>query len=294
MGINRDRFARKKGDVWLDWLSEDGSDAVQQQKPVQQPKSPRFIRKPRPHVTDISAPTKQATQSVAHNSQPVVVHQPGNVPRSDYTLGYRRGGQVVPPQTETRKQSAISINIQLPKMPRISKVTMPPLATMRYWGVFTILVVISAVGARAGFGQLPIGQKSPKDVKGTSIVSEKPTFKPALPDTNKESIEQKHVYDPKRQLYTFEDELLKSKITISQQPLPEQFKTSPAALQNLAKSIGATVKLETAFGTAYIATSDNKSSQRVVATHRDILMFIETLKTYDDDTWKLYLDSLRS
>jgi len=133
-------------------------------------------------------------------------------------------------------------------------------------------------------------------VKAAETVSEKPSFKPVVPD-GKQNLATptagKSTYVPDKQVFTFYDSLQGDVLVVSEQPVPAQFQSDPNSLKSVAQTIGATETFETKFGTAYVATSQNHSSQRVVLIRQSLLVFLESVKVYDNTTWKNYIESLQ-
>lgn len=293
MGINRDRFTRKKEPEWVEWLSDDAS-------------SPQ----------DAAAPVSkhQDSRQQALATPPLQVHQPSSRESTAHPSSVRRerlrqaglgtskpSNDVAPAVRGSAKQTTFALHITVPKLSwkwfRLPHYTRPSVAQVRYWGVFTVVVIGIGIGARGlvewrTLGAGDIGAGNPA-VQGAGT-GKAPSFSPVFPSSRKEALAKtKHTYDSGRQLYSYQDSFEGAAITVSQQPLPTDIKKNPATLKDIAAKIGATEKVDTAFGSAYIATSPNKSSQRVVAVYRDLLLFVETVKAYDAETWKFYLESLR-
>lgn len=265
MGI-RDRIFKNHAEDWVEWLS----DEPLPKKAADKPAEPVVHRRP-------SSSDDQARDRLRR-------------------AGVSRPNPVSAPTTNNTGAPTVSINIHIPKL-KLPKAKLPPVKQLRYWTAFSVIIITSSLGARALLGVAFNGDKSGKTgVKGSSTVNTKPTFKPAVPGDKKDLATSNGTtsrYVPGKQLYTFIDTLLGGQITISEQPLPDAVKQNPNTLKDAAKSIGATHKIETAFGPAYIATSENKTSQRVATVHENLLVFIETTRSYDDDAWKLYIESLR-
>jgi hypothetical protein len=258
MGIDRNRFSRKKEeDVWVDWLSDAPPPA--QAVPPKQP---------------------QPSQHVAG----------GRGER------LRHAGRSQSPATQQNTQQAsdapaVSIQISIPKFhaPKFRV----PWRQVRYYGVLTVGCVVLAIGARASLGLLDKNDKP--SVQGASTETA-PTYKPAVPEEKKEVITadpSKSAYDAQRKLYAYKDQFMGAQLTVSQQPLPEAFKKNPADVVKAADSINAKEKFETAFGPAYKGYDEKAATERVVFVYRDLLMFVQSNKKFDSDTWKIYIEGLR-
>lgn len=81
-------------------------------------------------------------------------------------------------------------------------------------------------------------------------------------------------------------------ITVTRQPLPDDFKANPNALQKLAGNIGATQTIPgTKQGTAYMLAAPG--AQVVVFVYGDKLIFLRSLQHISNDDWKGYIDSFK-
>lgn len=258
MGNFRDRFVRKKGSEWVDWLSDE--------------------RPPEEVVA--------------------TVHRPASTPvNDDRRERLRRAGmpQESVPIRQAQKpgsEPTVSIQISLPEfhMPKIRI----PWKQVRYWSVLALAIIGLSIGVRALVGLVPHHKNPDVAVKGAQ--TDKPSFKPVVPEDKKDLAQtgsSSTAYDPNRQLYSYSDKYLNGTITVSEQPVPDKFKQDPGSLAQVAATIGAKDKFETAFGTAYVATSANGTSQRVVFIRQNLLIFMESTKKYDNDAWKIYIESLR-
>ncbi|HSW98758.1 MAG TPA: hypothetical protein VLF71_02890 [Candidatus Saccharimonadales bacterium] len=94
-------------------------------------------------------------------------------------------------------------------------------------------------------------------------------------------------------VYAYADILKGIGITVSEQPLPDEFALSPQSrVTDLAKQFNATKALTTKAGTvAYIGTS-TQGIQSIVATKQQLLILIRSEQTVPDTDWAAYLDSL--
>lgn len=93
--------------------------------------------------------------------------------------------------------------------------------------------------------------------------------------------------------YTFTDSVNGVAVSVSQQPLPQTFKTDTnTKVAALAKSDNATDSLDINGTTAYIGTSA-KGPQSVYYTKNNLLILIKSEATLPDTTWKKYISSLQ-
>ncbi len=92
-------------------------------------------------------------------------------------------------------------------------------------------------------------------------------------------------------VYAFFDTISSSPITVSQQPIPDNFKDAPdQKLEEMAKSFNATKKIKNT--DAYIGTSA-KGPQSVLFIRGNTLIMIKSQKEIPETSWSDYIRSLR-
>ena len=94
-------------------------------------------------------------------------------------------------------------------------------------------------------------------------------------------------------VFAYIDKIGNMQINVSQQPLPEEFKSDTAAkIEKLAKEYGASEKLTTNDTEAYIGTSE-KGPQSVILSKGDLLILMKSAVRIDNAKWEEYISSLR-
>lgn len=127
-------------------------------------------------------------------------------------------------------------------------------------------------------------------VGGASADAPKPSF-PVLYSSNKPD---KVSYDNERKVASYPDKLSGVDLIISQQNIPNNFKTDPVAgVAKLAKDINANTKLDIGGFEAYLGQSI-KGPQTVVFTKDGSLVFIKSAQTITKEEWIKYLGTLKS
>jgi len=103
----------------------------------------------------------------------------------------------------------------------------------------------------------------------------------------------KRVSPPEKDpVFAYADEVSGIPISVSQQPLPNSFKTDTAShVADLAKAYNATTKITAGDTTVYIGTSA-KGPQSVILTKKNLLILIKSQKTIDNVAWEEYVKSL--
>jgi hypothetical protein len=122
-----------------------------------------------------------------------------------------------------------------------------------------------------------------------------PEYQTILPDNK--SIEElggwTRVSPPgKDPVYAYTDKINDVSIGVSQQPLPDSFKTDAANhVADLAKKYNATTEIQAGNITVYIGTS-TKGPQSVIFTRDNLLVMIKSQKQIDNTAWKDYIETL--
>lgn len=123
-----------------------------------------------------------------------------------------------------------------------------------------------------------------------------PSYETALPKGK--SISElggwKRVSPPKNDpVFAFTDTIDGVPISVSEQPLPQSFKTDTGnQVAQLAQKFSATDKLEAGGTTVYIGTS-SKGPQSVIFAKNNVLILIKSEKKITDTSWAAYAQSLQ-
>lgn len=204
-----------------------------------------------------------------------------------------------PPQTNISIQISMP-NISMPKLhwPEI-KIPAWPYRRIAIW---------SAVGAGslvllAGGGLLTkkyFFDKPPLSVAdGAASLSgllSNPTFTPFAPKTKPQLAQGKSqatAFDGKRDSYSYTDNIQNVPLTVSEQPIPSNFSSAAQAVASIAKSMNATHVIKASGLTAYEAKSSQTSTQTLILTNANILIFLQSNFPHDDGTWANYISSLQ-
>lgn len=188
----------------------------------------------------------------------------------------------------------ISFELKLPhvKKPRLPKIHMPfpsnrrtamPTAAVG----FVLLLIAGAVGINH------LNKSSGTLGSNTEIKQTAPTFETLAPP-EKEVKEQPVSYDEEKGVASFAHKIGDTDVTVSQQPLPNSFKTNPdREVENLAKSLKASRVITAGEVKAYSGFSSEDGSQTVLFTKNKLLIFIRAQKAIKDDALAQYILSLR-
>ncbi len=189
----------------------------------------------------------------------------------------------------------IAISLSLPKAPKLPK-RLPGYKSeykKQYIVGVSLLAIPLLVLSIGLFAHNSATKDSKKtDVLGQKTVAAKPDFSTIKPTTT-ENQATALKYDASKKVATFNDVLASVPITVSQQPLPSDFKSDPTGkVENLAKQFNANDKISVSDATAFSGISI-KGPQTVIFTKNDLLVFIFADKKIDTLTWSKYIESMR-
>lgn len=215
-----------------------------------------------------------------------------------------------PAVTKQVVEKEVVVNLRL-RMPRFSKLSIRPRAGQPRthwrlaWGqhrramVAGVALVCLVVGGLGVFNLLKGGKSSPasNDPAATAQQQAETDFDPLVPlenltDANGQQSKPDFRYDKEKKVLGYVAEFNGANLTISQQPAPPDFKTNPAKLMSVAESFKATTSLSTQKGMAYIATDEKTKAQVALFATDDVLVFIRSTKSLDEDEWKMYINQL--
>jgi len=160
-------------------------------------------------------------------------------------------------------------------------------------GVIIGIVIFSLViwgihGQKVNFGLGKTLSTAADIGQGQSIV--KPNFTPALPSDNPKVVT---TQNNQHAIIVYTDTYNKVQLTVSQQALPDNFKTDPTAIVRVAKEqLKATNSVTTDKGELYYLTN-NTGQQWAVVQYQDLLIFLQTNSKLDDSGWAGYMQQLQ-
>lgn len=211
--------------------------------------------------------------------------------RSETKHKLKKPPEVPKNSSNTPKKVELSVNLTLPKpaLPKLPKFTRKhKLYALSAAGMLVVSVI----------GYWFIANVLSKDTKSDSPTAAQqatePNFVTVLPDGKTEETSSGRIgYDPKRQVASFEDTIGMAKLTVSQQPLPENFKANPdEEVRKLAESFSATEVIAESNPKAYLGT-DEKGPQTAIFHKNGVLVFILSSKTLDKSQWSEYITKLQ-
>lgn len=198
--------------------------------------------------------------------------------------------------------ASISINISLPKLSinkKVGKFFKHSITRLKGLYLFAkskltkkVLNISLVAVIIFSLGMIAIQVFSSKQSEVTATVDgasaqNRPDFKLIYPGGSKKDTS----YDANKKVASFNDELEGTKLTISQQSLPANFRYDPnAEVEKLAKQINANTKLDVAGLSAFMGQSI-KGPQTVVFAKNGLLIFVKSETTVETRNWNDYVSS---
>jgi hypothetical protein len=204
-----------------------------------------------------------------------------------------------PPAAPNTKSDDISINIKIkkPTLPDVAQLKELKKRTKKLPSKLRKKPKVLAVGGFALAVMIVVVIGIARNGSPQTASTAPDSFKPLVP---KDSQGVAGVSDTKLssedgvgELFTFPDTFLDKPVTVSQQKLPDEFKTEADPAQKVAAQLGKTEQVSTAFGPVYFTTDKKSPMQTIIFVYRDSLAFITSATHRDGDTWKIYIESLR-
>lgn len=312
--------------AWLDWLADEAptpsaqaelrerfkrqansyqpvNRARPQQLPPEAPQpslaAPQTVLQPQPvsHTTSAqrqAAGPSGASRASAPATVSIQIHLPSLKSKrfkqlaqftkqvvSTVKLGLNSGKIWFLHQLATNKPRTLGISIGVPII--ITLLLLPPLLHFGYGADEAASSGSSANGTSAG-------AKAGYDKPPFEVVTPSSKTKLATPDGVHAA------YDGERNTYSYSDTINGSGFTVSQQPIPAQFKDGQAAVESIGPTLNKGVTpstLNVITGFAAVSTNPKYNSQTVVANVRDLLIFITSSHAFKDSEWVSYLNSLQ-
>lgn len=122
--------------------------------------------------------------------------------------------------------------------------------------------------------------------------SEHPSYTTVTPQSN--VVQWTRVSPPNGEpVYAYTDTINGTSISVSQQPLPESFRTNTEqSMAELAKQYNATTEIDASGTKVYLGTSA-KGPQSVLFTKHSLLILIKSQGSITSQDWASYVESLR-
>ncbi len=250
-----------------------------------------------PEITDVWAEQQRIrlAEAIAQDKQQAEKRQKQGTLLSRWRPKLRRRSTTPKAATPLKE---VELQISLPKL----KLPFKKIAKKRVviGGMGLVVVAALIVSGVMAYQHQKTGTVAKKNQQTTTRTlgerSEKPSYTTLLPDGK--DIDQlggwQRVSPPDQEaVFAYVDKLSGIQINVSEQPLPESFKTDVAGkVADLAKQFNAKETIEVDGITVYIGTSA-KGPQSVVLVKNDLLILIKSTSKIDNDQWAGYIASLK-
>ncbi len=300
------------GDVWATQAQIRASEAQQAQLAKQQPKNRlkdrRQLKKAQKAAHKAAIAQKNTKDKLDKQSNRAKTLKPKGLLstesiKSPAMPGSYRSQTVLQPKVVTSpsntKEIAISLTIpkfKKPKLPKKhAKKAVDTLKSAPKWAyAVAALTVVPAFFITWGVVSHKPSAKKPSDVKGAQAAATLPDYPTISPNgdvTNTTS--QKITYDKEHKVSSFTDKINGFEVTVSMQPLPDNFKPAIADnVKKVAEQFSATTVLNVDNGAAYLGTSA-KGPQSFVGYRGNLLVFMKSTEKIDNQAWADYFNSLK-
>lgn len=206
---------------------------------------------------------------------------------------------ITPPAPSAHESKTIDININFGSLPKIHRATIiRTLHTVvrrnkKALGLACIVAILS-------FGYFIVwpplhDYATNRSGKNSSLTAKSPDYSTVLPrDRSISDLGGWKRISPANSnpVFAYTDKVDNIAISVSQQPLPETFKTDTSGrIAELAKQFSATDKLDANGTDVYIGTSA-KGPQSVIFSKNGLLVLIKSQQKAEDKSWIAYIESL--
>lgn len=198
----------------------------------------------------------------------------------------------IPKQTKkvdvSLKLSIPSIKFSVPKLPSIPKPLQKLSRKARIGGSAAVILIIAI------FLVTTSGDKNIEKTDTLGKSSTAPTYDTVLPGGKESNTTNgKLRFDPDKQVASFTDTIGPTTITVSQQPIPENFKNNiDEEVKKLAEGFSATEIINESNPKAYLG-NDVKGAQTVIFHKNGVLVFILSSRAIEKYQWAEYITLLQ-
>lgn len=199
---------------------------------------------------------------------------------------------------DTDKEVVVNLKLAIPKVkpPDLKHLYRTHKRKIIKAGALSLAVIV-AFGAFKLFSTQQRTEEAKKPVAPEEQAQQ--AFNPLVPlegfaDAGGKKSEPAFKYDTEKKVLGYTSRYNEAKIVVSQQALPDQLKTHPGQIEGIARSVNANVPVDTQKGRVYIATNDKTGEQVVIFATEEVLVFINSNKELDNESWKIYINQLNS
>lgn len=171
----------------------------------------------------------------------------------------------------------------------------------RWWNIAAAIVLACIIAAVVLFKTVlhKDADTTTSNANSGNFAAIQPDFKVVAPK-NKPTLAKANgnttAFDKNRDTYSYTDSMQTYGFIVSEQPVPKKFKKGQDAVNSIAPTLAADSTQQpftTKYGTGYILTNTKFGSQTVVASVKNVLIFIQVAHTFKASDWTGYVDSLQ-
>lgn len=192
-----------------------------------------------------------------------------------------------PPPQVKKARKAVSFELRIPEL-NPPKLPYKRLALVLAAIAGAILIIVGLfIGAKNLSKSQPVG------VHEIEQRQAEPTFETLAPPVSQKT-EKAVAFDEEKKVASFNDKIGETGVTVSQQPLPDNFKSNAAEeTEKLARSFKATRVITANDIRAYTGLSSETGTQTVVFTKNGLLIFIHASQELNNDALARYIIDLK-
>lgn len=202
------------------------------------------------------------------------------------------------PQKKTAKFKLPKIpKLKLPKIPLSQKIKKTKVTKKSFLFVM-VVVILATLSAAYYFSQnhqtIAGKNKGNTPYKATKLETGTPKYSTITPDKRKITWTKINPPGSDTAIYAYVDKIGDVLISVTEQPLPDEFKTKTAyKVEKLAKNYDANTKLTAGDTTIYVGTSVKDSIQSVILVKSNLLIMIKSKNIVSNQDWVNYVNSLK-
>lgn len=201
------------------------------------------------------------------------------------------------PQKKTAKfKFSITSKLILPKFSKPQRIRRIPLSKKNVMIVLAVvsLALLSATYYFSQNHRIIINKdKGNMPYKTTKLETGTPSYSTITPNRQKTTWTKISPPGSDTSIYAYVDKIGDVSISVTEQPLPDEFKTDTAyKIEKLAKNYDANIKLTAENTVIYVGTSVRDSIQSVILTKGNLLIMIKSKNIVSNQDWVNYINSM--
>ena len=187
------------------------------------------------------------------------------------------------PATEPQKEVVVRLRVSMPRFQRARDFFANHRQKVIVASGVTIALLLSGFGIHLALQQ-PDTADSPSPTDQAAA-----HFTPLIPQSDTDP---QYRFDADTQVLSYHTDYDDARLTISQQPAPDNLHTDSEQLDQIAQYLGAEEAVASAKGTVYIASDEESNEQTVFFATEETLVFIQSQQLLTNQQWRQYVEDL--